>query len=132
MHADQNHPSISRLALGDRRGSVLILSHDAAPVTELRTVLPVLIHCSRTWGVNHDRFLADPQALIGVYIEPDSIGQVQAVVDGIAAEESASANSQIMQAAIDHCVVNIGRGASSQILANRDRVAARYDEQLES
>ena len=131
MHAAQNYPSVSRFAFGDGRSAVLILSHDAAPVTELRTVLPVLIHRSRTRGVDHDRFLADPQALIGIYVEPDSIGQVQAVVDGIAAKESASANSQVMQPAVDNRIVHVGRGGSGKVLTDCDRVAARNDEQFE-
>ncbi len=50
--------------------------------------------------------------LIRVQVEPDTIGEIQAVIDGIPAKKSPGANPQVVQAAVDDSVVNVGGSTS--------------------
>jgi hypothetical protein len=131
MKADQDHPSNSRFALHDRRGAIRVLGDDAAPSGELRTVRPVLIHLAGAWSGNLDRLGASPKAFIRVRVEPDPIGEIQAVIDGFAAKESSRTNPQIVHPTADDRIVNVGSSSSGQVMANRDRVAARHNQKLE-
>lgn len=131
MHADEDHPPNSGLVLRNRRGAIRVFGDHVSPLGKLRTVLPVLIHRAGTRGFNHHRLLANSQALIRVDVEPDPVGEVQSVVNRIAAKKSPSANPQVVQAAGNHSIVNVGGSRMGQVLANRDRVAARHNQKLE-
>ena len=71
----------------------------------------------------------DAFEFVSVEIEPDTIGQVQPIVDGVAAEKCSRANPEIVEPVIHHRIVNLRRSVVRKIVSYRDGIAARHDEQ---
>ena len=76
---------------------------------KLRSILPVHIHFRPVWKGDRDSFFVNAFELVGVKIEPNTIGQIEPVVNGIAAEKGSGTDSKVVQSVFDDRVVNHGR-----------------------
>src|SRR5271166_1402625 len=123
MDAGEDDPSASRFSFHDRGRAVRIFPDDSTPTSELRTVLPVLIKRSSTGIADLYRCLAGSPVVVGVKVEPDTRSEIQPVVHRIAAEKSACANAEVIQAALDR-VADVTGSVRRQPLSDTDRVSS--------
>jgi hypothetical protein len=130
MYARKNHKSLANVAFDDRGSAVRVFANDVAPSRKLGAILPINIQRVAGGERDFNGCLVDALKLVGIEVKPHAGGEIQTVVNRIAAEEAASTDSKVMQAVFRHGVPDIGCSGIRKVVANGNRVSTGDNEQL--